>query len=52
MDWITIIFFVLALAFVVYKFQSSGSTAVVPEQYRPEVPPGGITAIEYFWRPG
>lgn len=52
MDLITVTIFAVALAIVVYKLQASRSTAVVPEQYRVEVPDGGITAIEYFWRPG
>ena len=40
------------LTVVAYSLRSSRSTTVVPEEHRVEVPPAGLTAIEFFWRPG
>jgi len=38
--------------FLFQQTQSSGATAIVPEEHQQPIPADGIQAIEYFWRPG
>jgi len=52
MDWVTIAFLLLAVAFVVWRIRSSRSTTTVPDELRVDMPDSELQAIEYYWRPG
>jgi cbb3-type cytochrome oxidase subunit 3 len=52
MNWVSLLIIVCSLLVVVYLYQSSQKTEIVAKEHQVPVPEGGITAIEYFWRPG
>lgn len=52
MDWITIVLMLLVLSFIAHRIRSSRSVTTVPVEHRVAIPPDGLEAIEYFWRPG
>jgi len=52
MNWVSLALFIAALAVVVYLYRESQSTAAVADKYQTSTSDDGLSAIEYFWRPG
>ena len=52
MGAISLIFILIGVAIFFYLFRSGQTTTPVAIEHQAPVPEGGITAIEYFWRPG
>jgi len=52
MNWISFLFLGIGVAFVYFMYRSNQATTLVPAEHQVPIPPGGLEAIEYFWRPG